>query len=415
MNIEDTLSEEDLRHFIDIANTAIYLVPQDFPLNHDTVHIVSKQIQEDFIDAYDDKYTAFYHHSPIVFGERDKLEILPRKKIADGHNEPSKYEMTKLLLCYLSINNFNREPENGNNYNNAGFTPKLMEISRNLLGGLNCFGTNAFVGSHLRQQGINVRLGIAQDHPVLFVTIDSITYLVDGVGTKTTLDITKGEFKDYGNYSIYYPEETERVYLTKMIMVHDFDRALVYEILENLEAYKQIKLQGKHLALPGYESASDTVNQLCNELITRGDWRKMQWILFPEIAHSFVVHKKEWQAEHMRVRKMRKDHETQEEILITLRESWQKAEKNSGMRNVSRKKIARLTSQLFPSIDEGVELTSYFKGDINFSTTQNSNAKIFLRTLKSDIESIESKEKRDIAVDIIVKNLIPSSILVFSE
>jgi hypothetical protein len=260
---------------------------------------------------------------------------------------------------------------------------------------MNCFGTNIFVGAFCKRADITVSMGITADHPVLFTEIEGQTFLVDGIGSK--FNKAFGKTEDHGTYKIYYPTKEDGL-LHQMVMVHDFNNAVVYETLENLQAYKE-SLTLPSTLLPHKRTEALKLAEKHASLFEKGDWRKMQRVLFPEIYKSFTDNKEEWLKEVLRMRNEREENNIYE-IFTPIAGD---AVKYAGWHNLTQEEIGK--SEMNNIKKYGLEIYNYFYNDTPLSTEIPEDIRKFYNKL------FEGIAKQDKNTQILLKDIVAGGLL----
>ncbi len=316
-DLDITIEMQDA--FLEVGRSLIFTTPQKFPLSRENAREISQQIQQEFIDGFDRKYWEMSTEPRILIGlmgdkevfkigETEKLlQFENSEKFSDLHSEFSPKKKIEHVLGYLWMQSHNDDTWKAQMYEGVGMTPKLAfsKDAGAALCGMNCFGYNIFIGSLVKKMGLPTMFGFAPDHPFTFVEIDGNSYVIDGQKSMYGVKRSKGEVEEYENYFIYYPRNKKEQCISQVIFVHNFDDSVLHEILENLEALKQAALGNESVLLPSLRKGTLELANNNRDALIRGDWRKMQEILFPTICKSLVIHRRKWQREVVKVRKKR--------------------------------------------------------------------------------------------------------------
>ncbi len=238
-------------------------------------------------------------------------------------------------------------------------------------------------------------MGITPDHPYVIAYLDDGTYIADG---QNDLKKLSGDFEEHGNYKIYRPTKEDKL-LTKMIMVEDFDQAVVYETLENMEILRRISFGEKGITLPGSYEEGIKIADENKELLQKIDWRDMQKKLFPEIHKSFIENKKDWEEEIKRISDKRKQYYAENiffEIsgpakeFVLLREDLK--DKWEGIEIVFKK--------------HKKEIIEFLNKNIPFKETTPDEVKLYFYFIKSQVEKKEDNEIISKDVYKVIENLL---------
>jgi hypothetical protein len=350
--VAETLSPEDALAFKDILNALVFKEPRDIIVSKDTILDISQLIQDDFIDVFNEKYDKFIKKnrnlltvdSRALHKKTSKLkfkltksiknEMIPKKFFDSTKEVRDIRKEIKRILCYF----IKSSGKSVNMYNKVGFTPKIMSMNKNPIGGLNCMGTNLLLGSFLKKIGLQVKLAITAEHPFLVTEIENRNILVDGVFHKKSPLYANGAWKHAPNYSVYYPYAHEYPY--NISYVGNFDKMVVYETLENLQAMKEFLEGNRKALLPGYIESFEELLPNFKDLIQKGNWRRIQNTLFPEIYFYFLEHASEWKKEFLDQRKCRDVDYTKDLLAGECINILDKTKKTCGITDKDLKKIS---------------------------------------------------------------------------
>jgi hypothetical protein len=283
--------------FTDVLNKLVFTEPANISITRENVKTISQKIQDEYIDLDDSLQTkrrAYLNNMFKIKEEEPKFSIL-----AQAMDKPEKdfiEHMTMITGAYQQI-------DDGVQYYNWGFTPKLAQNANGKDIGRNCFGVTSFIGAACKKRGIKIDMGITPDHPYVVAYLDDGVYLADG---QNHLQKVSGSLEEHGDYKIYRPTEEDKL-LQKMIMIENFDDAVVYAVLENIEVLRQVSLGNKDITLPGSYEKGVEIATANKELLQKVDWKDVQKKLFPEIDKSFLDNINEWSTEVKKVSEHRKE------------------------------------------------------------------------------------------------------------
>ncbi len=193
-----------------------------------------------------------------------------------------------------------------------GFTPKIAsdyEVEQQKTGedhkirlNYNCFGNAAYIGAICRKRGLVTRFGMTPDHPFIIVDLPDGPYLYDMSRPRKMY----GTFEERNGYSVYIPDRKDKL-AQKLILVHDFRRALIYEILENVEALRRTLAASddKVQLLLGELKHGLQLAEEYRSVVTKTSWSQLQHKLFPEISRSFYENKDAWEKEMVTINSQR--------------------------------------------------------------------------------------------------------------
>ena len=364
--------------FKNLANKLIFTEPVDINITKENVKEISQKIQEEYIkldinllDKRKQQINSFLGTLKLDLDEEeydnnDYPLIEDKNKISDK----------EFLEDFLNLFRAKRGVDDSIGYYPWGFTPKLSQNIEDFEIGKNCFGITTFMGSVCKKRGIDVELGITPDHPYVIANLPDGTYALDG---QTKTKKLEGVLEDHGNYKIYRTTEEDNI-LTKMIMIQNFDNAVVYEILENMEVLRQVSLGKTGITLPGsYESgikiASDN-----KEVLQKINWKDLQNELFPEIIKSFSDCKEEWSQEVSRVASRRKEFHA-ENIFVKIA---YKAQGETSFKEQDFREGQKALGVLFKTHKN--EIIQFLKENVNFNDSVPEDVKKYFSYLKTEVE-----------------------------
>ena len=311
-----------------ISTGLIFVDPVDMDLTKLNVPWISEALQSQFINVMDDKYDKMQSEFRLIIKnieftinamtevtgaitppdkEKDinwnwtatSASERENRKMSTVHIDPNKTatENVQSLLTSIYLKVYDGSNDS---YNGVGFTPKLCAASSGQAG-VNCFGSNMYLGAMLNMIGIKPYLGMSSDHPCIFAEVDGKTWLYDAIGRSR---IARGTVYECDGYFIYKPRKIDgREH--RMMFVHDYDRAIVYEVLENLKAFRSYLLGNEESLLPYTRKAVTEAIEPFGEDLMACDWGAIQAEIFPEIHRSFLMHK-EWKSELLRMQTRRR-------------------------------------------------------------------------------------------------------------
>ena len=295
-----------------LASELIFTEKFDLDITPENLIMISRKIQEDFIKLDEDLQNQ----------RRDELHELINWKamavlIKEGAPEgPAKEDFQMVEKEHMEM------PEDAFlerktayfgamqtidqfvNYYGWGFTPALAKDAGKLSIGRNCFGYTISLGALCRRRGIKIDMGISTDHPYVIAYLKEGPWLADG---QTEPRKILGKFEDHGNYKIYRPAKEDKID-AEMIMVEDFDKGVIYEVLENMEALRQISIGGEAVLQPNSLEVGKEIAEKHKETLRKIDWKDLQAKLLPDVKKSFDDNKKEWLHEVERIADLRERH-----------------------------------------------------------------------------------------------------------
>lgn len=306
----ETLTGFEQESFDGIANALIFSTPQRLLISRENVSQISELIQKDFLEihkknkdsALDSLRDALEHLQSM----EDELTSLSsnQQKLSDTLDEDDS-------TSPLSMDG-NGEISMNYEYTGWGFTPKLAQniaradsiLATNI--SLNCFGNAIILGSELKEKGNKPFLCVSVDHPeVCEIEDGSIKFF----NSTTSAHTQEGMLIDCEGYKIFRLH-TESESTQEFFFVFDFNRAVLYEILENLEVLRRMSLGENVTNLPGTYNSGMVIAHEYAEVLQTMDWSKLQDKLFPEIVRAFKEHDVEFNAHTEAVRLKRLDYLT---------------------------------------------------------------------------------------------------------
>ena len=295
------LSKGQVAAFDAVANALIFAEPTDVPLGHDTVGTISRLIQQDFLvlfARYNQKLGNFSKELLVMFSDNpareEPLPDMPQitratvgdylltQKVYDADTDFFKYASTMTGIL-------------AGTYGPTGFTPQTM--LRESTGGFgpeciwpNCFGIAALEGSYYALQAPGrVHMAIAPDHPVVLLH-EKDRFLRMNINGHVGV---RGYIEPRNTFSVFRPAHEDNM-LTLLSLIVDFDRALLFETLENIEFLRQVALGNDVTFLPKSEEGFRALAAKHQGIVTATDWKQVQKILFPDIVAFIERHEVEW-------------------------------------------------------------------------------------------------------------------------
>jgi len=376
--------------FQDLANKLIFTESTDIEINKENIKAISEKIQQEYIHLYEDLQIERTQDIYNFFGiEKEKRNFL---LVREDKMKMSERDFIEYVTAMLTAH---RVVDCDVDYYNWGFTPKLAQMAEGLKIGKNCFGTTTFVGSLCKKRGINIDMGITPDHPYVIAYLPDGIYALDGQSKEQKLS---GKFEDHGSYKIYRTTEEDDI-LAKMIMVQNFDNAVLYEILENMEVLRQVSLDKKGVVLPGsYESGAKIASDN-KEIVQKINWKDLQSKLFPEISKSFLDHKEEWSQEVSRMASKRKKFYA-ENIFIDIA---QDAQQETSFREQEFGEGQKALGTLFKQYKN--EIVQFLKNNVNFNDSVPEDVKNYFTYLKTEVGKQKESEIATEVYDLIENKL----------
>ncbi|MES2416300.1 MAG: hypothetical protein V4504_01210 [Patescibacteria group bacterium] len=375
--------------FKNLANKLIFTEPTDMLINKENIKAISQKIQDESIDLDDNLQTERRRATNRLIGIKTEV---PKFSMLEGIiNKSEKDFLEDISATTIALNVI----DDGVQYHTWGFTPKLAKNAGEKDINRNCFGMTTFIGALCNKRGIKIDMGITPDHPYVIAYLEDGSYIADG---QNKLKKLTGNFEEHGNYKIYRPTKEDKL-LTKMIMIEDFDQALIYETFENIEILRQISLGKKDITLPGSYEEGMKIADENKELLQKIDWRDMQKKLFPEIHKSFIENKKDWEEEIKRMGDKRKQYFAEN----TFFEMSEDAKKFVLLREDLKDKWKDI-NLVFKKHKE--EIIEFLFKNIDFKKTTPDEVKLYFYYIKSQVEKKGNNEVIPKDVYNVIENLL---------
>ncbi len=315
--LEQQSSQEIPPHYQEafkaLANELVFNDDLDMEISQKTVPIIAEGIRKEFLELGKEHQKIMNKSFDLAFqdaaGNVTQLTEFKREEkeqgylFADKGDEETDLDFaTRVAEGYRAV----RYLDSAHSYNSWGITPKLAKKENaELPNGLfeinqNCFGVTQTLAGYYERSGLTFDMGITTDHPFVVLYLEDGVYLADNGGIKKAT----GVLEDKGTYKIYRPGEEDDIEHT-MLMVHDFDRAQIYELLENMEVLRQLLLEKDNTHIPGTMKSGQILAEAHKETLQKIDWKDLQSKLFPDIEASFQENKEAWKKEVEHIQKMR--------------------------------------------------------------------------------------------------------------
>lgn len=318
----NALTRQEQRAFSELAGTLIFDSPVNLKLSRKTVPALAHQVQDEFLRqelaheqakldwVQDAVQKVLQVGAELARKKADASQRVPAAQPEPPQESPprkvaafiqEKESVTEAFIQTSEQYLVGRGVDDSNPYNAWGFTPKLAGALTRDVGfsfgkdGCNCFGVVQILGGLYRKMGFDFQMGITVNHPFAIVEVEGKTYLSSLYGVHEA----KGTFETHDGYKLYKPSPEDDLPYTLMV-VRDFDEALVYELLENFEVLRQMSLGNKVSNLPGTEESGMKIAEQHRGLLQSASWRSLQEKLFPELSDYFRQHAVEWGKEQER-------------------------------------------------------------------------------------------------------------------
>lgn len=309
-NHKNNENREGKKAFERLAKELIFTENREVDLCVENIPRISISIQEELMRLSNQARANFlssYHDLIVRLDKMDesndskKAGLLEEQSIMGAHRRiiEQKGEKMVSLESLKSICMLFYGIRSGDGYYGYGFTPALVaENSKDPEQfRLNCLGVTASLGAYCKSIGFDLKMVITPDHPSLLVDVEGKKYLIDISQPEIISDDC---IEEMDGYSIIRYDE-------RLMMVHDFDKGYLYEVLENFSVLRNIVLNRSHDFLPGSEKEGRELAERHKDVLCAYDWHKLQLEFFPDIEKSFQENESLWKAEIERVRDVRRE------------------------------------------------------------------------------------------------------------
>ena len=147
-------------------------------------------------------------------------------------------------------------------------------------------------------------MAISIDHPEVLVHTDGEYFFLnldkDGI-VKEELPCTEEKKVGYQILRLKPEYKYEDIFTQKLYFVLDFDDAVLFEILENIEILRRMSLGIEVESLPGTYADGMKIAKDYAEVLQATDWGILQAKLFPEIVNIFYENEEEFANERKEV------------------------------------------------------------------------------------------------------------------
>ncbi len=391
------------RAFQELAQALIFERPSPIALSRKTVPELSRRIQDESF-AQDEEHEGAkqrHMHELIERALKDIKAIVPgldevesptpepKPRYVEELLGPQKEDETpteafkRVTQMYLAV----RKLDDSSGYGAWGFTPKIagmhtresvFEIGND---GKNCFGAVQSLGALYARMGLKFDMGLTADHPFAVVEVEGKTYLASLFGVHEA----KGEFEERDGYREYRPSPEDEIPY-KLMTVWNFDEALVYELLENFEALRQMSLGTKVHNLPGtYESGMKIASEHTG-VLQAISWSRLQEKVTPRLAAYFREHKDMWKNE------IETRHFDREAIYLTVRALRSACTETSLKDETPESFNKKFLALAKPHRDA---IVGYMSSDAQFGAGVPDDVASFFRELRAQVEHVENPALRE--------------------
>jgi hypothetical protein len=412
--LESSLTKDEVRAFGELANALIFIEPTNIELGPDTITEISHCIQKDFLILIARGDIQLHGIRDSILGGLDNLIA----EFATENEAPSK---EKLLFRPLaeSINRGNvddyfhksdigekmnfvtrahfRAHISTDAYSAIGFTPALSVKHLKADPGYyypNCAGRAIMEGAayRMRLPSNEVFMILAPDHP------DTIR-IANGRFRKNYNDhMFQGYIKPIGHLFEFRPAPNDNI-LSQLSLIVNFDRAVIYEILENMEFLRQVSLGNVTRFLPKSRADMERIANENANLLQVIEWKKIQQKLFPDIAAYIQQNIEEWNHSIDYAAKLRRIFHTKDRIGGALAIAADQIFTRPYSKDEARE-------DMFSAMQQNKESVSYFlEEDIIFSNTGNEKMENYVKAFKEALVATVPIEDQSDCIKYLVAKL----------
>jgi hypothetical protein len=406
------ISKEEQVAFQELGKEIIFTEDVDLSLTPENIPALSEAVQQQFIDIQEKRrrknMMEFYQITrayPLVTGEEWKEKIKEYDVFTPSLMKLSEKDfLTHMYLHFGMTVHFDQ----GNGYDSRGFTPKLAQYENEENVEANCVGYTTQFGAYCKKRGLKIELGVTPDHPVVIAEADGKKYIVDGQLPPVELH---GVFEQKDGYKIYRVSSEDRIERLgkeegeedepldqKLIMVHDFNQAVMYEVFENVAIFSDIAKDAEADTVPGSRREVHEAAKKHAGVLQKADWRSMQAKLFPTIERSFAENKTEWDEEISRMKDFRKK-ERKDSVMLDILFTAQNETSLKGVPFKEAQKDIREMSHKYKN-----EIKAFFIYSFEWSAVVPDDIKAFFTSIKGALN------KEDVEVAKYIRDRIWSKI-----
>lgn len=408
--------------FEELGQKLIFNKPFDLRVSRENIGLISRKIQDEFIDLEDENQRLMRNHlhrliSHIKIVDKDGELALDNSDSDEEFVEPDYESVFNQIINTVKTDEEFLERithhyvgtpvyDDSHKYYGWGFTPKLAkrpsedfkesgihEISRN------CLGTVIGLGAYLNKKGFTFDMGITPDHPFAVVYLNNEIYFADIGGLKKI----NGKLEDHGSYKIYRPVDEDKI-LQHIIIIQNFDDSVLYEVLENMEVLRRMSLGDNVANLPNTKDEGLKIAEENKDTLQKINWKDLQARLFPEIVKSFIENKEEWSKEVDYIVQQRPQQYAQNIFFTAAMEAQRKT--SFADKSFQEGQIALLDE--FKKYN--TDIVDFMRKGIPFKEAVPEDTKNFFLTLKNEIIKEKNQETIELVNQLIEKRIIDNPI-----
>ncbi len=406
------ISRNEQQAFKGLADALIFNEPLECELNTKNLPRIAQKLRNEMIDLDTRSQRKARVYSETLFAG---LEFNGKKIFPEENRTVTDYELNGFLreihgqirssdrtfMIGFTNSYAKRDPiYQQYMYDKWGFTPRLAELKRKddhefltkVAVRKNCFGTTLGLGSYFGVRGLKFDLAITADHPYVVVYLGKETYLASlGLPIKMHNKIIECD-----GYKTYRPHPKDNLPHSFMV-IHDFDRGILYETLENMEMLRLISKGVDVTRLPRTFEEGFEVADMHREILQRTNWKILATKLFPEITRSLLENKEDWQHELDHIIPLRKELHAQN---VYFKASIE-AQKSTFYKNFEFRQGQLALMKEFKM--HGKEIIDFLRRDIPFiDIFISDNVRLYFKVIKEHFEK-ETSEIKEIYIGMLEK------------
>jgi len=225
-------------------------------------------------------------------------------------------------------------------------------------------------------------MAISPDHPNVIVKRDGKRFLLGK--EKGEEEIKADEIEEKDGYAIYRPKEKGE-YSHNMMIITDFDKAVLYETLENMAVLSNIAKEKEQYILPKAKREGMEIAEKHQKLLLSANWHHIQQKLFPDMVNAFKENEKEWSEETTRMKAIRE----KQHLARIIKNMFDKGLDNLGTGRDNLKSILpKIMARSFP-----YKVFDYIEGKAPLDTSAPEDVHKFWSGVKTVFDEQDEEEK----------------------
>ena len=415
----DGISRTERRAFKMLADALIFNEPLEHELTKDNVPLIAQKLRKEMIDLdtrsqrkmqieVENLFTKLSLNDEEVGGTERRRTVLEKteyelnsflQEVLDTMSTPEGTFLLGFANSYANIHPMYEQYM----YDKWGFTPRLAELHRkadhpflaNAAVRKNCFGTTLGLGSYFGVRGLKFDLAITADHPYVVVYLEKGTYLAS-LGLPKKLH---NKIVERNGYKTYRPHPKDDLPHSFMV-IHDFDRCMLYEVLENMEMLRLLSDGVDATRLPDTFESGFEVADAHKDVLQKTDWKLLATKLFPEITRSLLENREDWQHELDHIIPIRKRHHAEN----VLHKAMEEAQKETMYKNSDFRIGHSLLMDEF--VMHGKAIVDFLREDLPFTDMWISDTiRRYFPVIKEHLER-QTPEIREVCIGLLEKGFI---------